>query len=94
MFIKEDSSKLNLPIQVHGDAAYTGQGVNQECLALSGAPHFEIGGTIHLVANNQVGFTTPASRGRSSRYCTDLAKFIGSPVIHVNADDPEVIKNE
>ncbi|XP_008214961.1 probable 2-oxoglutarate dehydrogenase E1 component DHKTD1 homolog, mitochondrial isoform X1 [Nasonia vitripennis] len=80
-----------LNVQVHGDAAYTGQGINQECLALSGAPHFEIGGSIHMVVNNQVGFTTPAARGRSSRYCTDLAKFISSPVIHVNADDPESV---
>ncbi|XP_076662431.1 putative 2-oxoadipate dehydrogenase complex component E1 homolog [Halictus rubicundus] len=80
-----------LNIQVHGDAAYAGQGVNQECLALSQAPHFEIGGTIHLVVNNQLGFTTPASIGRSSRYCTDLAKMISAPVIHVNGDDPEMV---
>lgn len=64
--------------------------MNQECLELSRAPHFEIGGTIHFVANNQVGFTTPPERGRSSRYCTDLAKLIGAPVIHVNGDHPEV----
>ncbi|CAK9802746.1 Probable 2-oxoglutarate dehydrogenase E1 component DHKTD1 homolog, mitochondrial [Anthophora quadrimaculata] len=80
-----------LNIQVHGDAAYAAQGVDQECLALSGAPHFEIGGTVHLVINNQLGFTTPASRGRSSRYCTDLAKMISAPVIHVNGDDPEAV---
>ncbi|XP_076247619.1 2-oxoadipate dehydrogenase complex component E1 isoform X1 [Calliopsis andreniformis] len=80
-----------LNIQVHGDAAYAAQGVDQECLALSGVPHFEIGGTVHLVVNNQLGFTTPASRGRSSRYCTDLAKMISSPVIHVNGDYPEMV---
>ncbi|CAB0031967.1 unnamed protein product [Trichogramma brassicae] len=80
-----------LNVQIHGDAAYAGQGVNQECLALSGAPHYEIGGSIHMVVNNQLGFTTPASRGRSSRYCTDLAKFIAAPVIHVNGDDPEMV---
>ncbi|XP_015428889.1 PREDICTED: probable 2-oxoglutarate dehydrogenase E1 component DHKTD1, mitochondrial [Dufourea novaeangliae] len=80
-----------LNIQVHGDAAYAAQGVDQECLALSSVPHFEIGGTIHLVVNNQLGFTTPASRGRSSRYCTDLAKMIEAPVIHVNGDDPEMV---
>ncbi|XP_066599408.1 probable 2-oxoadipate dehydrogenase complex component E1 homolog isoform X2 [Prorops nasuta] len=80
-----------LNVQIHGDAAYTGQGVNQECLAFSGAPHFEIGGSIHLIVNNQVGFTTPAERGRSSRYCTDLAKFISAPVIHVNGDYPEML---
>nr|XP_034185843.1 probable 2-oxoglutarate dehydrogenase E1 component DHKTD1 homolog, mitochondrial isoform X1 [Osmia lignaria] len=80
-----------LNVQVHGDAAYAAQGVDQECLALSAVPHFEIGGTVHLVINNQLGFTTPASRGRSSRYCTDLAKMISAPVIHVNADDPEMV---
>lgn len=80
-----------LNIQIHGDAAYVGQGINQESLCLSGVPHFEIGGTIHLVVNNQVGFTTPPSRGRSTRYCTDLAKFINAPVIHVNGDDPEMV---
>lgn len=78
-------------VQVHGDAAYAGQGVNQESLALSKTPHFEIGGTIHLVINNQLGFTTPPSRGRSSRYCTDLAKFISAPVLHVNGDAPEML---
>ncbi|XP_014469454.1 PREDICTED: probable 2-oxoglutarate dehydrogenase E1 component DHKTD1 homolog, mitochondrial isoform X2 [Dinoponera quadriceps] len=78
-------------VQVHGDAAYTGQGVNQECLAISKVPHFEIGGTIHLMINNQVGFTTPPSKGRSSRYCTDLAKSISAPVIHVNGDNPEMV---
>ncbi|XP_077274295.1 putative 2-oxoadipate dehydrogenase complex component E1 homolog isoform X1 [Temnothorax americanus] len=80
-----------LNIQIHGDAAYSGQGVNQECLVLSRTPHFEIGGTIHLVINNQLGFTTPPSQGRSSRYCTDLAKTISAPVIHVNGDNPEMV---
>lgn len=80
-----------LNIQVHGDAAILGQGVNQECLELSAVPHFEIGGSIHLVVNNQVGFTTPADRGRSSRYCTDIAKIVSAPVIHVNGDHPEEV---
>lgn len=80
-----------LNLQVHGDAAYIGQGVNQESLSLSGTPHFEIGGSVHLVINNQVGFTTPPSRGRSSRYCTDLAKMIAAPIIHVNGDEPEMV---
>lgn len=76
-------------VQLHGDAAFPGQGINQESLFMQGTPHFEIGGTIHLVVNNQVGFTTPGDRGRSSRYCTDLAKSIEAPIFHVNADDPE-----
>ncbi|XP_015114177.1 probable 2-oxoglutarate dehydrogenase E1 component DHKTD1 homolog, mitochondrial [Diachasma alloeum] len=80
-----------LNLQIHGDAAYAGQGVNQESLALSAVPHFEIGGTVHLVVNNQLGFTTPARRGRSSRYCTDIAKSISAPVLHVNGDYPEMV---
>lgn len=59
-------------------------------LMMAGTPHFDIGGTIHMIVNNQVGFTTPAERGRSTRYCSDLAKSINAPVFHVNADDPEV----
>ncbi|XP_043274432.1 probable 2-oxoglutarate dehydrogenase E1 component DHKTD1, mitochondrial isoform X2 [Venturia canescens] len=86
--ISQWSDKV-LNVQVHGDAAYAGQGVNQESLAISSAPHFEIGGSLHLVVNNQLGFTTPSSRGRSSRYCTDIAKSIAAPVLHVNADAPE-----
>ncbi|CAG9764871.1 unnamed protein product [Ceutorhynchus assimilis] len=84
-------SEKVLNIQVHGDAAFIGQGVNQETLELSAVPHFEVGGSIHLVVNNQIGFTTPGERGRSSRYCTDLAKIIAAPVIHVNGDHPEEV---
>uniref|UniRef100_A0A182M1G0 Transketolase-like pyrimidine-binding domain-containing protein n=1 Tax=Anopheles culicifacies TaxID=139723 RepID=A0A182M1G0_9DIPT len=80
-----------LNVQVHGDAAFPGQGINQECLMMANVPHFEVEGTIHLIVNNQVGFTTPAERGRSTRYVSDLAKAIMAPVVHVNADDPEVI---
>ncbi|XP_045767945.1 probable 2-oxoglutarate dehydrogenase E1 component DHKTD1 homolog, mitochondrial isoform X2 [Maniola jurtina] len=80
-----------LNVQIHGDAAFTGQGVNQETLMLSQVPHFEVGGSLHVVVNNQVGFTLPANRGRSSRYVTDLAKSIAVPVIHVNGDHPELI---
>lgn len=80
--------------KVHGDAAFSGQGINQECLALSGTPHFEVGGSIHLIVNNQLGFTTPAERGRSSRYCSDLAKTISAPILHVNGDFPEVFYKE
>lgn len=77
--------------QLHGDAAFAGQGINQEMLMMSGVPHFDVGGTIHMVVNNQVGFTTPGNRGRTTTYCTDLAKMISAPVIHVNGDDPEAV---
>ncbi|XP_045604597.1 2-oxoadipate dehydrogenase complex component E1 [Procambarus clarkii] len=78
-------------IQVHGDAALAGQGVMQETLALSNAPNFTIGGALHVSINNQVGYTTPGERTRSSTYCTDIAKMCGMPVIHVNGDDPEAV---
>lgn len=80
-----------LNVQLHGDAAYPGQGVNQECLMMAYVPHFDIGGSIHLIINNQVGFTTPAKRGRSTDYTTDLAKTVEAPVFHVNGDDPELL---
>jgi len=78
-------------LQVHGDAAVSGQGVVQETLAFSQVPHFNVGGSLHLVVNNQVGYTTPCDRARSSRYCSDVAKTIGVPAIHVNGDDPEAV---
>jgi probable 2-oxoglutarate dehydrogenase E1 component DHKTD1 len=77
-------------VQLHGDAAFPGQGINQEMMMMSGLPHFDIGGTIHMVVNNQIGYTTPADRGRITDYSTDLAKSINAPVFHVNGDDPEV----
>jgi probable 2-oxoglutarate dehydrogenase E1 component DHKTD1 len=76
---------------LHGDAAIAGQGVNQECAMMAYTPNYDIGGTIHMAVNNQIGFTTPGDRGRSSRYCTDIAKSINAPVIHVNSDDPEMV---
>ena len=76
-------------VQIHGDAALAGQGINQETLQIANVPHYSVGGSLHLVINNQVGFTTPGDRGRSSRHCTDIAKQIGAPVIHVNGDHPE-----
>ncbi|KAI1280833.1 putative 2-oxoglutarate dehydrogenase E1 component DHKTD1, mitochondrial [Halotydeus destructor] len=77
----------SLPIQVHGDAAFAGQGVIVETLAMSNVPHFSVEGSIHLIINNQIGYTTPGDeRGRSTRYCSDVMKTIGAPVIHVNGD--------
>lgn len=77
--------------QIHGDAALPGQGINQETLALSRLPHFEVGGSLHLVVNNQVGFTTPSERGSSSLYGTDLARVVGAPVLHVSGDQPDMV---
>ena len=85
-----DISKV-LPIAVHGDAAIAGQGIVYEIIQMAKLDGYKTGGTIHLVINNQVGFTTNYLDARSSTYCTDIAKVTLSPVIHVNADDPEAV---
>lgn len=85
----DEEKKLFGAILMHGDAALSGQGIIYETLQMSQVDGFSTGGTIHIAVNNQIGYTTTPQEGRSTRYCTDIAKAFGMPVFHVNAEDPE-----
>ena len=80
-----------IPILIHGDAAFAGQGVVAECFAMSGLPGHNTGGTIHIIVNNQIGFTTSPRFARSSPYPSDVAKMVDAPIIHANGDNPEAV---
>lgn len=83
--------KTVIPVLLHGDAAFSGQGVVAECFGLSGLKGYKCGGTIHIIVNNQIGFTTAPQYSRSSPYPSDMAKMVAAPIFHVNGDDPEAL---
>ena len=90
-FHKDKERNKVIPILIHGDAAFAGQGIVAECFAMSGLPGHNTGGTIHIIINNQIGFTTSPRFARSSPHPSDVAKMVDAPIIHANGDDPEAV---
>eukprot|EP00051_Salpingoeca_urceolata_P027485 m.481673 g.481673 ORF g.481673 m.481673 type:complete len:1016 (-) comp22278_c0_seq1:65-3112(-) len=88
---EDPDRKKTIPVLLHGDAAFAGQGVVFETISMTELPDYTSGGTVHVVVNNQIGFTTDPRVARSTDYCTDVAKMVGAPILHVNADDPEAV---
>ena len=90
-FHNDKERKKVIPLLIHGDAAFAGQGVVAECFAMSGLKGHNTGGTIHIIVNNQIGFTTSPRFARSSPYPSDLGKIVEAPILHCNGDDPEAV---
>lgn len=90
-FQNDTERKQSIPVLLHGDAAFAAQGVVYETLGMTHLPGYTTGGTIHLIVNNQIGFTTDPRFARSTPYCSDVAKTVNAPILHVNGDDTEAV---